>query len=88
MAAIKWLHTLNFASVQDFSSLQYRVIAAGWTSSKNMSHRQSTILTALAAYDSTFTQLWADHVLVHNDLIWTSPPPGPFIPSGPNLSLF
>jgi hypothetical protein len=40
-----------------------------------MSHRQSTILTAFAAYDTTFTQLWADRVLVHRDLIWTSPPP-------------
>jgi hypothetical protein len=37
-------------------------------------HDQSTILTALAAYDSTFTQLWADRVLVHNDLILASPP--------------
>jgi hypothetical protein len=41
-----------------------------------MSNCQSIILTAaLAAYDSTFTQLWTDRVLVHNDLIWTSPPP-------------
>jgi hypothetical protein len=74
LAAIKWQQTQGFATVQDSSTLQYRVIANGRTSS-NMSHCQSTILTSLAAYHSTFTQLWADRVLVHNDLIWTSPPP-------------
>jgi hypothetical protein len=74
LAAIKWQQTRSFATVQDSSTLQYRVIADGWTSS-SMSHQQSTILTALAAYDSTFTQLWADCVLIHSDLIWTSPPP-------------
>jgi hypothetical protein len=74
LAAIKWQQTRGFATVQDSSTLQYMVIADGPTS-LNMSHCQSTILTALAAHNSTFTQLWAYHVLVHNDLIWTSPPP-------------
>jgi hypothetical protein len=48
-----------------------------------MSHHQSTILTALAAYDRTFTQLWADRVLVHNNLIWTSPPPAQLFHQAP-----
>jgi hypothetical protein len=63
LAAIKWQQTRGFATVQDSSTLQYRVIADGRTSS-NISHHQSTILTALAAYNnSTFTQLLADRVL-------------------------
>jgi hypothetical protein len=74
LAAIKWQHTRGFVTVQDSSTLQYRVIPDGRTSS-NMSHHQSMILTALTAYASTFTQLWADPVLVHNNLIWTSPSP-------------
>jgi hypothetical protein len=74
LAAIKWQQARGFVTFQDSSTLQYRVIADGRTSS-NMSHHQSMILTALTAYASTFTQLWADPVLVHNNLIWTSPSP-------------
>jgi hypothetical protein len=44
-------------------------------SASNMYHRHSAILIALAAYGCTFTQLWPNCVLVHNNLIWTSPSP-------------
>jgi hypothetical protein len=74
LEAVRWQPARGFATVQDSTTPQYQIIADGNIAATNTSH-SSTILTTLSAYDSSFQDLWSNRVMVHNDMLWTLPPP-------------
>jgi hypothetical protein len=74
LEAVRWQPARGFATVQDSASLLFQVIADGAISS-GAAGRSSTILTTLSAFDSSFHDLWSNRIMVHNDMLWTLPPP-------------
>jgi hypothetical protein len=83
LEAVRWQLARGFATVQDSLTLKYQIIADGNIVAATAG-RPSTILTTLQAYDSTFHDLWSNHVMVHNDMLWTLPPPADhFRPTNP-----
>jgi hypothetical protein len=80
-----WQLAHGFATVQDSLTLKYQIIADRNIVAATAGRPTSTILTTLQAYDSTFHNLWSNHVmLVHDDMLWTLPPPADhFRPTNP-----
>jgi hypothetical protein len=74
LEAVRWQPARGFATVQDLLTLRYQIIADGNIVSATAGH-PSAFLTTLSAYDSTFHDIWSNRVMVHNDMIWTIPPP-------------
>jgi hypothetical protein len=74
LEAVRWQPARGFATVKDSITLQYQVIADGNIVAATAG-RSSTILTTLSAYDSSFHDVWSNRVMVHNDMLWTIPPP-------------
>jgi hypothetical protein len=83
LEAVRWQPARGFVTVQDSLTLKYQIIADGniVTASAGC---PSTIFTTLQAYDSTFHDLWSNRIMVHNDMLWTLPPPADhFRPTNP-----
>jgi hypothetical protein len=72
--AVRWQPAQGFATVQDSTTLQYQIIADGNIAAAK-TNQSSTILTTLSAYDTSFQDLWPNRVMVHNNMLWTLPPP-------------
>jgi hypothetical protein len=74
LEAVRWQPARGFATFQDSLTLKYQIIADGNIVTASAG-RRSTILTTLQAYDSTFHNLWSNRIMVHNNMLWTLPPP-------------
>jgi hypothetical protein len=75
IATVKWLASRGFANVQDTHTQHYRVIADGSLSSAGPNGRPILLNPTLEAFDTSFHDTWAHQIIIHNDPIWTNPPP-------------